>query len=40
MGDHEAGKRLEQVSHDVAAPLGDEPFKAFNHEVPDVVLDV
>ena len=40
MGDHEAGEGLEQVGHDVAAPLGDEPFKAFDHEVPDVVLNV
>ena len=40
MGDHEAGKGLEQIGDDVAAPRLDDPVQGRGHEDPDLMLEV
>ena len=40
MGHHEAGERLEQLGHDVAATVFVDPFEAVDDEGSDVALDV
>ncbi|GIS99811.1 MAG: hypothetical protein CM1200mP26_15240 [Acidimicrobiales bacterium] len=40
VGHHEAGERLEQLGHDVAATVLVDPFEAVDDEGSDVALDV